>query len=31
VWVFAADASGSVAPLSLLTWSGENNGGIAVH
>jgi hypothetical protein len=31
VWEFAADASGSVAPLTTLTWSGENNGGIAVH
>jgi hypothetical protein len=31
VWEFAADASGSVAPLKTLTWSGENNGGIAVH
>jgi hypothetical protein len=31
VWEFAADASGSVAPLNTSTWSGENNGGIAVH
>jgi hypothetical protein len=31
VWEFAADASGSVAPLKILTWNGENNGGIAVH
>lgn len=31
VWEFAADASGSVAPLKTLTWTGENNGGIAVQ
>jgi len=31
VWEFPADASGSVTPSELLTWSGENNGGIAVH
>jgi hypothetical protein len=31
MWEFSADASGSVTPSKLLTWSGENNGGIAVH
>jgi hypothetical protein len=31
VWEFPADASGSVTPSKLLTWDGENNGGIAVH
>jgi hypothetical protein len=31
VWEFAADASGSVSPAQSLTWSGENDGGVAVH
>ncbi len=31
VWEFAADASGDSTPLKVMTWHGENNGGIAVH